>query len=145
VPLANSPRRRASPKQAVTFLKDRLPTVGAVDAKRVDTLIAHLENEKFAVREKAASELAKLGEQVKPLLQKAKEASPSPEVNRRINSILGAPYEPPTGDRLRVLRAIATLERIGTADSREVLKRLAAGDAAARETREAKEALARLR
>jgi WD40 repeat protein len=135
----------ASPKHAVPFFKDRLPPARPVDTKRVEALIADLDNEQFTVREKAGAELAKMGEQIHPLLKRAKENNPSPEASRRIGAIMNAPPAPPSGDRLRVLRAIAVLERIGTPEAREVLKQLAEGDRAARETREAKEALARFR
>jgi HEAT repeat protein len=134
----------ASPKHSVPFLKAHLSPVQPVDAKRVQALIGDLDSEQFAVRDKAAKELAKIVEQIEPMLKKAQEASPSAEVKRRIASLLGAPHEAPTGDRLRTLRAIAALERIGTPEARDVLKGIAEGDAAARETREAKESLARM-
>jgi hypothetical protein len=134
-----------SPKHAVPFLKDRLPPVRRIEAKRVEMLIADLDNEQFTVREKASSELAKMCEQIEPLLKRAKENNPSPEAARRIGKILNAPPAPPSGERLRVLRAIAVLERIGTPEAWEVLKQLTEGDSAARETRAAKDSFERLR
>src|SRR5437764_1205516 len=84
---------------------------------------------------------ARMAEQIEPLLRKAGDNSASPEVRRRIPTILAAVRAVPSSNRLRTLRAITALERIGTPEAREVLKRLADGDAAARETREAKAAL----
>ena len=46
---------------------------------------------------------------------------------------------------LRVLRAIAALERVGTAEAQSVLDRLAQGDPAALVTKEATSTLARVR
>jgi WD domain, G-beta repeat len=53
------------------------------------------------------------------------------------------PVGPP--EVLRTLRAIASLERVATPDARSVVERLAHGDAAALETKEARSALSRLR
>ena len=61
----------------------------------------------------------------------------------RLKAILEAPAVP-SDETLRTLRAIQVLERIGTDEAREVLKKLATGAEAARETLEAKDALARL-
>jgi WD40 repeat protein len=135
----------ASPRQSIPFMMDQLPPARSAGTKRVEKLIADLENEEFSVRDKVAKELAKMAEQIEPLLKKAKESNPSPEVQRRIGAILNAPHAPPSGDRLRALRAIAILERIRSVEARQVLKQLAEGDPAARDTREAKEALARIR
>jgi WD40 repeat protein len=133
-----------SSSTAIPFLAARLHPIRPVDAKRVEKFIADLDNEQFAVREAAAKELAGLAEQIEPLLRKAREDNPSAEVKRRIASLLNAPQKSLAGERLRTLRAIAALERAGTAEARDVLRKLAEGDAKARETREAKEALARL-
>ena len=50
-----------------------------------------------------------------------------------------------TDETLRRLRAIAVLEKIGTAEARSLLERLATGLEGARETRDAKAALRRFR
>ena len=47
------------------------------------------------------------------------------------------------GDRLRAVRAVAVLERVGTPDAKALLGRLAKGAPAARLTREATDALRR--
>ena len=47
--------------------------------------------------------------------------------------------------RLREVRTVAVLERVGSAEAREVLERLAAGEPSASLTREAHSALERLR
>jgi len=52
-----------------------------------------------------------------------------------------ARWSAPGAEVLRTQRAIQALERIGTAEARHVLQALAAGAPAARETREAQQAL----
>jgi HEAT repeat protein len=133
-----------SPNQAMPFLNQHLKPAEEVDPKQVQRLLADLDSEEFTTREKAAKELAKLGERIEPALRKALEGQPSEEVRRQIKAILDAPRAVPSGETLRTMRAIQVLERIGTPEARDVLKKLAAGAAAARETREAQESLERL-
>jgi len=133
-----------SPTSALAFLKDHLKPAQEPDPKHVQRLLADLDSDQFVTRDKAAKELAKLGEQIEPSLRKALEGQPSEEVRRQVKAILDAPRAVPSGETLRTLRAIQVLERIGTPEARDVLKKLAAGAAAARETREALESLERL-
>jgi hypothetical protein len=128
--------------QAIPFLKDCLHPIRPVDAKRVEKLIADLDSEQFAAREAAAKELAKIADLAEPLLRQARETSPSAEVKRRIAKLLATP-DTPSGDRLRTLRAIAALERIGSPEALDELRNLATGVESARETREAKQSLER--
>jgi hypothetical protein len=129
--------------QAIPFLKDCLQPIGPADAKRVEKLIADLDSEQFGAREAAAKEMAKIADLAEPLLRQARETNPSVEVKRRIARLLSTPDSPPSGDRLRTLRAIAALERIGSPEALDVLRNLATGVESARETREAKQALER--
>src|SRR5262249_24850651 len=92
----------------------------------------------------ATKELTRLGEGMMPLLQRALENQPSPEARKRIEAILVRLQGPPTGEILRAQRAIQVLEYAGSAEAGDVLKKLAGGDESARQTREAKEAVARL-
>ncbi len=61
-----------SPKEAVPFLKDHLPPLTAVDPKRVAPLLAALDSEQFAERDKAMTESEKLGLSAEPALRGAK-------------------------------------------------------------------------
>jgi hypothetical protein len=133
-----------SPAHTIPFLRDHLRSVPEVDSKLVQRLLADLDSDQFATREKAAKELAELGEQIEPSLRKALEGQPSEEVRRQIKAILDAPRAVMSGETQRTLRAIQVLERIGTPEARDVLKKLAGGAAGARETREAQESLERL-
>ena len=56
--------------------------------QRIPRLLADLDDDEFTVREKASTELAKLGELALPALQKALAAEPSPEVRFRVEALL---------------------------------------------------------
>jgi WD40 repeat protein len=134
----------AAPAPAVAYLRDRLRPVPEVEPRRVRRLLADLDSNEFAAREAAARELAALGERVEPALRRALKESPSAEVRRRLGDLLTAPKGPPPPNTLRALRAVWVLERVGTPEARKVLEELAQGAPAARQTAEAKAALARL-
>lgn len=131
----------ADPKQSVASLKRRLKPVAAADAKQVARLLADLDSERFTVRDKAMRELEKLGESAAAELHKALANKPSLEVKRRIEQLLEKQNGPET---LRTVRALETLERIGTHAARELCATLAAGAAEAWLTREARATLRRL-
>ena len=135
----------AVPRQAVPFLKERLRPIAMPDAKRIAQLIADLDNERFAVRERATQELGELGELAEPALQKALEGRPSLELRRRVEGLMAnlRRLVPSPGTR-QSMRAIEVLEHIGTPEARDVLKALAQGAPEARQTQEAKAALERL-
>jgi hypothetical protein len=132
-----------SPGKCVPFFKDHLKPAAESDPKQVQRLLADLDSDQFATREEAAKELAKLGERIHPALRKVLDGQPSEEVRTRVKAILEEPAVP-SGETLRTLRAIQVLERIGTHDARGLLKKLAEGAEGARETQEAKDALAHL-
>jgi WD40 repeat protein len=135
----------AAPGQAVPLLRERLRPVPAPDRQRVARLVADLDREDFAVRDRATRELARLGELARPALAKAQAARPSPEARRRLGDLLEHLDRPITGsEALRALRAVDVLERIGTAEARRVLQALAEGAVEARLTQEAEASLQRL-
>lgn len=140
-------RLTATPTEAIPFLRKHLQGVPAADEKRLTGLIADLDNEQFAVRDKAAKNLENFGEAAIGACQKALQGQPSAEVRRRLEAFLvkeaKAASEPPP-ERLRALRAIEMLEHIGTLPAQELLKSLASGAAEARLTQEAKASLERL-
>jgi RNA polymerase sigma factor (sigma-70 family) len=135
---------RAAPQQSVPFLKSHLRPVPAVGAKHIARLIADLDDERFAVRDKASADLAKLGDMAGPFLRKSLEGKPSLEVRRRAQAILEGLHRALTAEQLREVRAVELLEQIGTPSAQAVLAALAEGAAGARLTREAKATLRRL-
>jgi WD40 repeat protein len=135
----------ADPARAVAFLKDRLKAMPAGDVQRLAQLIADLDADKFAVREKATQELEALGRAAEPALQKALQGQPGLEARRRINELLGKVKGVAAGgDAARQARALEALELMGTAEARQLLEALAKGEADDPLTQDAKKALRRL-
>jgi WD40 repeat protein len=133
-----------APKEAVRFLQERLRPVSRISAEQIRPLLADLDSDEFQKREAAAARLQEMDNRAEKLLKEALLANPSPEKRRRLKSLLKTLEGPPSGEVLRQLRAIAVLERIGTAEAQQVLKKLAKGIPESPITRDAKTSLARL-
>jgi WD40 repeat protein len=137
----------AAPEEAVPFLGERLRRVAVPpDPKRLAQLVADLDSDRFAVREQASGELARLGDWAAPALRQALQGKPSPEVRRRAEEVLRQVEvdEVLVEEIVRGLRAMRVLEQAGTAEARAVLGALARDDPDGRLGREARQALARL-
>ena len=131
----------AAPKLSMGYLKRHLQPVAPVDAKELARLLADLDSEQFAVREKAMQQLEKFGDRAATELHKALAGNPPLEVRRRIEQLL----EKRNGaDHIRMVRALETLENIGTAEARDLCAKLAEGVADAPLTREAQATLRRM-
>jgi WD40 repeat protein len=131
--------------RGVALLRDRLKPVAIPDSKLVARLLDDLEDARFAVRQKAAADLAALDSRVVDALRQRQKDTKSAEARRVIGDLLakvnGWLTDP---NRLRDVRAVAALERIGTPGARKLLEEWSGGDPAALLTREAKAALSRL-
>jgi len=139
-------RMTAAPRQTAAWLKDRVPVAPALDADKVAKLLDDLEGDNFAKRNRANTELEKLGELAKPALEKRLTDMPPLEVQKRIQALLDKLKGPVTEpNKLRALRAIEILEHIGTPEAQEVLQKVAKGTPEAQLTLEAHAALARLK
>jgi len=136
----------APPAETVRLLQDRL-RAGRAEA-RIAGLLADLDADDFATREKATAELAKLGKVAEPQLREVPPGRPSPEVRRRAERLLedleGAKGPALSAQQLAALRALEVLEQVGTPEARQVLEKLARGAAGERLTQEAKGAVKRL-
>jgi hypothetical protein len=135
----------ASPEEALPWLKEHLHPARAIDAKRLHQLLADLDNDQFRIREKAQADLQELGELAEPALRQALAQKPVPEVRQRLETVLGrlrGPVMQP--EKLRLLRAVAILEEIGTPAAHQLLEDLSQGTPEAWLTREAKASLRRL-
>jgi WD40 repeat protein len=134
----------AVPRQSVPFARERLRAFLGVDSERIARLIAQLDDDRFAVREKASAELAATIRLAESALRRALEKSPSLEAQRRIEEILknakaGIPLRL---EQLRMLRLLHMLAKAGTPEARQAVESLAAGTADADLKQEAKSLLA---
>jgi hypothetical protein len=129
----------------VKLLGEKLKPADPSAIERVKTQVADLDSKSFKVREEAARELAGLVEIADPILQSALRGKPSNEQQARLKTILEPPAVVRSPEVLRTLRAIETLERIGSPEAANVLRKLAEGPAELRPTVEARTALERVR
>jgi RNA polymerase sigma factor (sigma-70 family) len=134
----------ACPEQAVALIKERVRPATAPEPKRLASLIAQLESGRFEQRRQAEASLQAFGELAEPALRKALADSPPLSLRQRLDRLLALSARIPRAERLRELRAVEILERIGSAAAREVLHDLAEGTPLARLTREAGKAGQRL-
>src|SRR5262249_3838672 len=72
----------------VPFLRKHVKAIPPSDVKRLSQLIADLDNDEFAVRDRAQRELERMGEEAAPALRKALAGKPALEARLRIESIL---------------------------------------------------------
>jgi len=132
---------------AVAYLRTRVRPVEPAREEDVHGLVGRLNAAAFADREAAEKALRDLGERAEPALRAMLPTTLTPEQRTRVERLLAAVTPGAfllAGDRLRGVRAVAVLERVGTPAARDVLARLAGGAADARLTREAGAAAERL-
>jgi WD40 repeat protein len=125
-------------EQTVALFEQHLRPAGGVEGKRLAGLIADLDNDAYAVRERASRELERLGEQARPALRATLERRVSLEARRRIEKLLALPAKPVRPrDRVPELRALEILEQLGTPRARLLVDSLCGGDPGDQLTREA--------
>jgi WD40 repeat protein len=139
----------AHPAEAAALVKAKLPAAkgqgGGVTAAEIDKLIADLDDDDFDKREAASKALAAIGPKAAAALAKALQGEPSVEKKERIERLLEMlKGKGPNLEAVRPTRALELLERVGTAEAKQVLEELAKGDPDASLTREAKATLKRL-
>jgi len=135
----------ATPKDSLPFLREQLRPARPLDPKRFTALVADLDNEKFAVRQRATEELEKNIDLVEGDLRKLLTGQPNLEVRQRLEKILEkVSAGPPPADRLRAQRTLTVLEQIGGDAARQHLDQLTRGAADAWLTRAAAHSLERL-
>jgi hypothetical protein len=117
-----------APGASVAFLRGRLRPVALLEPGKAERLVADLDDAQFAKRERASSELEKLGRLAEPALRRALAGKQNEEMRRRIFGLLArlAP-EQMTTDELRQGRALEVLEYAGTPEARRLLEDLARG------------------
>ncbi len=131
--------------QTVTFLGEHLKPAARVDPEKIKGWIADLDSEKFAVRQEAVAGVLKVGEQAVPALKELLASAPPLETRKRaedlVNRLTGGTL---STEQLRTVRAVESLERIGTPEARRLLQALGEGTPGTLTTREARAALDRL-
>jgi hypothetical protein len=133
------------PQQAIEGIQGRLKPAPAVDTMRIAALIKDLDSPRYSDRQQATTALEAFGELAEPALRRGLGGKPSLECRRRLEVLLGKVESAvPSPAQLRVLRAAAVLEWIGTAQARQLLQALAKGAPETRQTQEARAALDRL-
>jgi WD40 repeat protein len=134
-------------KRGAVFLKARLKSDQPPDERRIPRLIADLDADQFATREKASAELEKLGMRAEPALRRTLDGTVSAEVRSRVKRLLerlGTPQQPRPEPELVRLRIVEALEANGSREARQVLAELAKEATDTELMREAKASLARL-
>jgi WD40 repeat protein len=134
-----------TPKETVLFLQHLLKPVPLADQNIIRQWIADLDSDKFTIRQTAAKELEKIGDQVKAPIENAMKGKITLETRRRLEHILNNLPDVPGPGAVRNIRAIMALERIASSEAQGVLEALARGAPGARETEEAKGSLDRLK
>jgi hypothetical protein len=136
----------ANPTLSLPLIQERLKPVTQVEAEKLRQLVRDLDANRFAVRERAMTELERLDQLAVPALEQAQQSNPSAEAGRRISTLLNKLARssvPPA--RLRGLRSFQVLEQVGSPDAMHILKDLANGPAESTLTQEAKASLDRIR
>lgn len=125
----------AYPKAAFKLIHERLQPMGPPDVVRIERLLEQLDSRRFSVRQHAAAELAALDLVAVPFLQRFQASAPSAEAAGRAGQLiarLGGSVLLP--ERLRELRCVEVLQRLGDAEAQRRLEDLAAGEPSARLT-----------
>jgi hypothetical protein len=138
---------RADPARSLPYLQERLkPRAERPDEKKIKQLIADLDADEFATREKASKELEKFGKHAEDAMRHALTAGPSLEAQKRLERLLRLLGEdrPQSADQQRDVRAVRVLELTETPEARKLLETLVKESPGWWVTKEAKSALERL-
>jgi hypothetical protein len=133
--------------EAIPLMRERLHPALEPDRRIVASWIDELDSSKFAHREKAYTELEKLGEGAARFYREALARHPSPEVRRQLERLMETLKQrkrSPSPKDLQIERGIEALELAASPDARKLLENLATGSPEARLTQHAKASLQRL-
>jgi WD40 repeat protein len=108
------------PDDAIAYLKTKLPA-SLPDKATFQRLVRELDDANFKKREAAHNAIVKMGDGAGVLIRDAMKESPSLETNRRL-AVLADKLKVTDAVRIRWLRCVELLERIGTPPARAVLE-----------------------
>jgi WD40 repeat protein len=134
-----------TPKESAAFLAGEPNLYSTTPVEKIGRWIADLDANKFADRERASRDLGSILDEAEPHLKAALRNNPSAEARSRIDLLLHARNQGPTGREVLKFRVIEALERIATPEAAAVLKKLAAGHPDALPTQDAQATLERMR
>jgi len=136
----------ADPERVVEFLRRRLPNAASISPERAKSWIFELDSSEYSVREHASRNLLSNFDQVKDELTTTLRETTSAEIRKRIQRIIDSCDDIVSQpERLQELRAIEVLERIGTPNAVELLKKLSENRARADISDGAAESLHRIK
>jgi WD40 repeat protein len=134
------------PAAALKLLRQHLSPAAAPNLDQIQTWLTELESPKFAVRDKAFKELEKQSELAEAALRKVLRGKPGLESRQRVELLLDRLQTTVRlPEKLRVIRAVEILEKLGTAEAKDLLAELAKGFQQHRLTREAQDSLKHLK
>jgi hypothetical protein len=134
------------PGRAVRLFTAKLCLVTPIPRARIAAWVAQLDSSDFPTRKAAIRDLEAAKEQAAEALREAADKAVALEVRLRARRLLEQLDDlAKDGERMRQLRAVEVLERIGTKEAVALLEKLAGGAPAATLTREANASLRRLR
>jgi RNA polymerase sigma factor (sigma-70 family) len=115
-----------SPSRSVPFLRARLERVRPVGARRFARLLRNLDDDSFAVRERASAELEELGDDARPCTVRALVGDLSAEVRSRLERLLARlqQHRGPSAS-VQVMRALEVLAHAATPEAFRLLRDLA--------------------
>jgi WD40 repeat protein len=108
------------PEEAIATLKSRLPA-SKPDAATFQRLVRELDDPSFKTREAARIAITQMGESAGAMIRQALKDPPSLELKRRLTA-LAEKLKFSDGDRVRWLRCVELLERIGTPGARATIE-----------------------
>jgi hypothetical protein len=109
------------------MLRRRLQPTKAIPQAELDRLIAALDDDRFAARERASKRLAALGPVAEKALLATQEKNCSAEMRQRGGDLLAKLERGLPPEQVRELRAVEVLEAVGTPEAVALLQKLAGG------------------
>lgn len=136
---------QSKPKETIAHFRTHIIPDKAASVADVSRWLKALDSSDYAARDQAMKSLEAADAQLEDVLRKKITKETPAETKRRIEQLLyKLEHYEENSQRLREVRAVEVLERIGSDEARALLKEWADGAPAARLTREAKVALERL-
>jgi WD40 repeat protein len=116
----------AGDKESVTFIRDQVKLVNTEDMARIDGWIIDLNSDNFATRQKATTELRRLGAAAGSKLAIVLKDQPGLEMAGRVKNLLAVLKQQTLEmEAVRTLRAVEMLERVASAEARQMLDAVA--------------------